>query len=288
MYDEKKNEYIRYTIGSNIQTERRKRGLTQEMLAEKMGVSFQAVSSWERGEYLPETIKFVELSEKLEVPAGRLIRERTENSPREMSFDWQNMYTFLKSQAKSYGLENVLNALPFARNVHERQFRKGERRVPYIIHPLTMACHALAMGIKDDVILSACILHDVLEDGRKENGSRYSAEELPVNEETKRIVSLLSHEDTGRENRERVMKENLQRLSSEPKAVLVKCLDRCNNISEMAMGMTPEKVLAYLEETEKYVLPLLDILKETPEYNDAAWLLKYHMYSVLNTIAALL
>ena len=43
------------SIGSNISGLRKAKKLTQEKLAEKLGVTFQAVSSWERDEYLPET-----------------------------------------------------------------------------------------------------------------------------------------------------------------------------------------------------------------------------------------
>ena len=41
-------------IGQNIRTLRQKRGLTQEALAEQLGVSFQAVSKWETGANTPD------------------------------------------------------------------------------------------------------------------------------------------------------------------------------------------------------------------------------------------
>ena len=41
-------------IGENIRKYRRERELSQEMLAERLGVSFQAVSKWERGETYPD------------------------------------------------------------------------------------------------------------------------------------------------------------------------------------------------------------------------------------------
>lgn len=37
-------------IGAKIKTLRKKRGISQENLAEHIGVSFQAVSKWENGE----------------------------------------------------------------------------------------------------------------------------------------------------------------------------------------------------------------------------------------------
>ena len=50
------------TIGINIMKLRKAEGLTQMELAEKMGVSFQAVSNWERGISCPDIDKLTELA----------------------------------------------------------------------------------------------------------------------------------------------------------------------------------------------------------------------------------
>ncbi|XMB85812.1 helix-turn-helix transcriptional regulator [Mycoplasmatota bacterium WC44] len=42
-------------IGNYIAKKRKKREFTQEQLGEKLGVSYQAVSKWERGENLPDS-----------------------------------------------------------------------------------------------------------------------------------------------------------------------------------------------------------------------------------------
>ena len=52
--------------GSQIATLRKGRRLTQNDLGERLGVSFQAVSKWERGETLPDTALLVDLAEALE------------------------------------------------------------------------------------------------------------------------------------------------------------------------------------------------------------------------------
>ena len=49
-------------IGAKIQEHREKNGLTQEALAEKIGVSRQSVSKWELGQALPEVDKIVSMS----------------------------------------------------------------------------------------------------------------------------------------------------------------------------------------------------------------------------------
>lgn len=43
-------------IGVNIRGLRKNKDLSQEMLAERLGVTFQAVSRWERGGCIPEGV----------------------------------------------------------------------------------------------------------------------------------------------------------------------------------------------------------------------------------------
>ena len=49
-------------IGENIAAFRKASGMTQAELAEKLGISFQAVSNWERGQSCPDVPKLIELS----------------------------------------------------------------------------------------------------------------------------------------------------------------------------------------------------------------------------------
>ena len=66
--------------------------------------------------------------------------------------------------------------------------------------------------------------------------------------------------------------------------MLVKCIDRCNNISDMALSFSPEKMRRYILETEDYIVPILDYIKENYiEYNNAVFLLKYQMRSMMET-----
>ena len=61
-------------LGENIYKARKRKQLTQAQLAERMNVSFQAVSCWERDEYVPDTYNFIELSRVLEVSLDWLVR----------------------------------------------------------------------------------------------------------------------------------------------------------------------------------------------------------------------
>ena len=52
-------------MGSFLQTERKKLGLTQSELAEKLNISPQAVSNWERGESIPDVSLLLDLANVL-------------------------------------------------------------------------------------------------------------------------------------------------------------------------------------------------------------------------------
>lgn len=188
-------------------------------------------------------------------------------------FHEDRMYTYVETYAKKKELTQTLTVLPYARELHKGQFRKGKENVPYIYHPILMACHALALGLDNDDLISAVILHDVCED------CGVSIEELPVNAVTKEAVRLVTKDES------KDLKKYYEDISMNWIATMVKLLDRCNNISGMATGFSKEKMIEYINETEKYVYPLLRIAKKRYfRYSNQVFLIKYHMTSVVATL----
>lgn len=79
-------------LGKNLQALRKINGnLTQEKLAEKMGVSRQTVSKWENGEAYPELDKLMELSELFSCTLDTLLKEDV--MPREDHFSQVSVVT---------------------------------------------------------------------------------------------------------------------------------------------------------------------------------------------------
>ena len=264
------------SMGENIRKLREERKLTQEQVAEAIGVSFQAVSSWERDEYRPDTDKLIRLAEVLDVSISSIAEEKKRTfKTKDAIYDWEHMKTYVKTSAKNFKMENALKALDYAVKAHAGQTRK-KTDTPYIYHPLNMACHALSMGIREDEIIAACLLHDVVEDCGK------TVKKLPVNEEIKEIVRLLTRENTPGADRDKILKTYYKAIESNPKASLVKCLDRCNNLTTMSWGLSRDRIYHKIMETESYYPKLLKVIKKTSEYNDAAWLLKYQIESMLD------
>ncbi len=270
------------SIGTNIKSLREARKLTQEQVAESLGISFQAVSSWERDEYKPDTDKLIRLAELLDVSVSAIVEERANTFKlKDAIYNWEHMKTHVKSTARALKLKNTLKAVDYAVEAHEGQTRKRSK-IPYIYHPLNLACHALSMGINEDEIVAACMLHDVVEDCGKK------LEDLPVNEETKELVRLLTHEKTTPANRDKMMTAYYDAISKNPKAALIKCMDRCNNLTTMSWGLSRDRIYRMIKETEDYYPRLLKVVKAEADFNNAAWLLQYHIESMLDIYKRLL
>lgn len=60
-------------LGNQLYTLRKQKGLSQEELAEKLGVSRQAVSKWECGESLPDTDNLITIARLFEVSLDTLV-----------------------------------------------------------------------------------------------------------------------------------------------------------------------------------------------------------------------
>lgn len=277
--------------GQKIVKLRHNNKITQKELAEKIGVSSQAVSKWENGKNMPDIEHLMDIAKLFNVPYSFFIEDENDEhlEYRSRLFNEDNMYTKVKTFAQFEGLEQTLKSLEFMRAKHSGQYRKQSKysgdneKVKYINHPLMMACHAHAMGIKDDDILSAILLHDVVEE------TDTAINELPVNEETKEIVNLLTFKVLPNMLKEESKKIYYQNIAKNKKTVTVKILDRCNNISTMAYVFSKEKIIEYINETEEYIIPLISVLKSEPApYCNIAFVVKYHIISVLEAIKPLL
>lgn len=278
-------------IGRNIAFARKKAGLTQEGLAERISVTVQAVSKWENGHNFPDIENLMSIAETLNIPYTALLAGEggiggERYRIRDRIFHEENMFTRMRAFALSENLTETYQALQFTRECHMGQFRKHGKftlvQVQYINHPLMMACQAHAFGVRDDALLAAILLHDVVEDTDVDIG------DLPFSHEIREIVGLVSFSVPEGMSKEQAKKLYYERIKENKKACIVKVIDRCNNVSTMAGSFSREQMERYIVETEEYILPILDVLKNKyPEYSDIAFLVKYHVLSILETIKCL-
>ena len=60
-------------IGQYIRAQRKAQGLTQQQLAQRMNVSFQAVSNWENGDAMPDAALLLDLADVLDTTTDKLL-----------------------------------------------------------------------------------------------------------------------------------------------------------------------------------------------------------------------
>jgi len=65
---------VRRSLGEALREERSRHGMTQEYVAEALGVSRQAVSKWENGTSDPSTANLLALAKLYGVDAGELLK----------------------------------------------------------------------------------------------------------------------------------------------------------------------------------------------------------------------
>ena len=73
--DKGANPVIKKSLGQVIKNHREAKGYTQEFVAEKLGVSRQAVSKWEKGTTEPSTSNLFALANLFDMPIEEFMKE---------------------------------------------------------------------------------------------------------------------------------------------------------------------------------------------------------------------
>ena len=73
--DKGANPVIKKSLGQVIKNHREAKGYTQEFVAEKLGVSRQAVSKWEKGTTEPSTSNLFALAKLFDMPIEEFMKE---------------------------------------------------------------------------------------------------------------------------------------------------------------------------------------------------------------------
>ena len=288
---EKKTEDIEF--GARLKALRHDRmHYSQKEFAEKINEKMEyeksydkrSVSKWENGFYRPDPAIYPVIAEILGVTVDELLTGRgsinVEWEMRSQLHSIEHMVTFLKIICRQSYFTQTLKILPMMNQLYgdsKADIKGGD--VPFIIHPLTVACHAVALGFNEDRILSVALLHDVLDIKGVDESS------LSVDEETLVAIRLLSTKYTPSKKFTLPIEETYEKIRQNRIACFIKILARCHNISVAAMSMSKEKMVRYIDETERYVLPLTEYLHNTwTEFDNAAYLLRYHIKTALEIV----
>lgn len=96
-------------IGKFISTMRKQRGMTQEQLGEKLGVTNKTISRWETGKYMPDIDKLQELSSVLGISIDELLAgERIEDASSLIKKADEDLIAIL-SKDSTFGLQDRIS-----------------------------------------------------------------------------------------------------------------------------------------------------------------------------------
>lgn len=195
--------------------------------------------------------------------------------------DVQKSYYFVKGFAFANSFHNMQKALVLAKKMHDGQYRRGGAE--YLVHPLRVCCYLISLGFKDDILLSAALLHDVIEDVEYiRNDPKKIVKEFGISQEVLDLILLVT------KTKEVSEESYYTHIRGSINALLIKLSDRCNNVSTLQC-FTREKMQKYIDETQMYILPLCSYGKATyPEYCGIITTMKYQITALCTTVQAFL
>lgn len=188
------------------------------------------------------------------------------------------MYTYLRGFLTGARMDEAVRALQYARDKHNSQIRKDG--TPYIVHPLSMTCYAIALGLRNENVICTLLLHDICEDCNVE------VDALPFNSAIKTgvrymTVKKFATDKSKIETKRRYFKELLESRE----ALLCKAFDRYNNLCDMPFALTKDAIGKNVAETEILLLPTLKEAKEQwAELSDILFVLRNNLRSVNNIL----
>ncbi len=190
-------------------------------------------------------------------------------------------------EKQEYYLRGILNGgkepLPISQAALELAIKshKDARRDDqslYVSHPISMACMAIGLGIRDDETIATILLHDVCED------CGVSDQSVSESQEVRQAVRLL----TVRPQVYDVSKADVKRryfedLLESRAAVLCKALDRVHNLGSSIGVFDHDRALKNWRETFHLLLPVTKRAKRNwPEYSDPLHVLRLMLKNHLN------
>ena len=118
-------------FAQKLQSVRKNSGLSQEELAERIGVSRQAVAKWESGQAYPDIGNLVTVSDLFKISLDRLLRRETDACATELvasaQYDHDRIAAFLrKAKAMTYaahGPEEAVSSRPCS---HDLKYEEGD------------------------------------------------------------------------------------------------------------------------------------------------------------------
>ena len=185
---------------------------------------------------------------------------------------------YLLGFAKGNDFLLMARAVTYAYLGHKGQNRKNGKSL--ISHPASVCQCLISHDLgSDEVLMAAALMHDLIEDPAVTQADLAAEFSPSITELVVRVTKTPG----------RNLAEYYKGIAQDPKAVLLKAADRACNVGDMIDTYSPQHLRRYVNETRKYVLPLMKQLRwGQPQYGDALVALKDRIEDVLRAVVAYL
>lgn len=191
----------------------------------------------------------------------------------------EKMIIYLRGCFRSPEFEQSRAALAFAIEAHEGQMRK-DGVTPYIVHPLSMACDAIACVGATDEIIATILLHDVCED------CKIPLAALPGNDIVKRGVELMTIDPLPGEDKPATKRRYFNELLKSREAIICKAFDRYANLNDAEGVLDEEAIVKNIRETHDLLMPALKKAKSKyTELSDMLHAIRSKLKDTINMMA---
>lgn len=148
------------------------------------------------------------------------------------------LLTLSTSYVQKMSTTQYPRAVGYAARKHVNQRRKNKTQDPYINHPIEVAELILECGESSDVILSAAVLHDVIEDTVKNTAEAKAAAVQEIRQEFGEPVARLVESVTDdklldKVTRKRLQIEHVSELTCMYGTKMIKLGDKYSNLKTM-------------------------------------------------------
>ncbi|MBR3132267.1 hypothetical protein IKG33_02575 [Candidatus Saccharibacteria bacterium] len=185
---------------------------------------------------------------------------------------------YLRGRLDGEGFKQSQKALALALIAHAKQTRKNG--APYIVHPLAMACDAIACRGATDEIIATILLHDVCED------CNIPLSALPVNEVVRHGVKLMTIRPFQGEEKFETKRRYFNELLDSKEAIICKAFDRYVNLNDAEGVLSEEAIVKNIKETHELLMPVLKQAKyEYPELSDMLHTIRTMLKNTLRIMA---
>jgi len=186
---------------------------------------------------------------------------------------------YLLGVTKTAGLDRSAKAIHFTVKAHGDRMRDDKKTRTYE-HPIRVGRMVRNLGtplkkvLADDVTLCASFLHDTNED----EGVTLDKIREKFGDDVAHIVDLLT------KRKGMSLDEYYRRISTDARAIFIKAVDRVCNIDDAVDVFDEKRLIKYVAETEKYVLPMMKAAREEHlEYSDPLIVLRDYIKGILRS-----